>query len=176
MMCNLYFIRYKVYNYKYAHIVKPNVLRLNNFFFSWTIFMCAWATFTNHFHVRAISMDHFMCGLYSRTIFMCGPYSWTISCVGHIHEPFSCVGHIHGPFSCVGHIHGWILPSIFFNVHPLPNVYAYRLLHVHVKSYMLLLDTLYTCTWSHTCNGAPIVHTHAKSYMPYYTYSTIESK
>ena len=35
MMCNLYFRRYKLFNYKYVHIVKQNVLRLNkDFFFS----------------------------------------------------------------------------------------------------------------------------------------------
>ena len=34
MICNLYFSRYKLFNYKYVHIVKPNVLRLNEDFFS----------------------------------------------------------------------------------------------------------------------------------------------
>ena len=40
MMCHLYFRRYKLFNYKYVHIIKPNVLHLNedfflSFFFSW---------------------------------------------------------------------------------------------------------------------------------------------
>ena len=36
MMCHLYFSRYKLFNYKFVHIVKPNVLRLNkDFFFIW---------------------------------------------------------------------------------------------------------------------------------------------
>ena len=29
MMCNLYFRRYKLFNYKYVHIVKPNVLQID---------------------------------------------------------------------------------------------------------------------------------------------------
>ena len=33
MMCNLYFSRYKLFNYKNVHIVKPNVLLLNKDFF-----------------------------------------------------------------------------------------------------------------------------------------------
>ena len=32
-MCHLYFSRYKLFNYKYVHIVKPNVLYLNKDFF-----------------------------------------------------------------------------------------------------------------------------------------------
>ena len=33
MIYHLYFKRYKLFNYKYVYIVKPSVLRLNNFFF-----------------------------------------------------------------------------------------------------------------------------------------------
>ena len=33
MMCNLSFSRYKLFNYKNVHIVKPNVLRLNKDYF-----------------------------------------------------------------------------------------------------------------------------------------------
>ena len=34
MMYHLYFRRYKLFNYKCVYIVKPNVLRMNNDFFS----------------------------------------------------------------------------------------------------------------------------------------------
>ena len=36
MMCHLYFSRYKLFNNKYVHIIKPNVLHLNKDFFSFT--------------------------------------------------------------------------------------------------------------------------------------------
>ena len=40
MMCHLYFSRYKLFNYKYEHIVKPIVLHLNKEF----LFFCVAAT------------------------------------------------------------------------------------------------------------------------------------
>ena len=37
MMRHLYFGRYKLFNYKYVRIVKPNVLHLNKYIFSYIL-------------------------------------------------------------------------------------------------------------------------------------------
>ena len=57
MMCHLYFSRYKLFNYKYVHIVKPNVLRLNKdflfSFFSWDeVFEKFGWSVTNYYYMK----------------------------------------------------------------------------------------------------------------------------
>ena len=42
MMYHLYFSRYKLFNYKYVHIVKPNVLHLNKDFLFFSFLVCCW--------------------------------------------------------------------------------------------------------------------------------------
>ena len=73
MMCHLYFSRYKLFNYKYVHIVKPNILHLNkDFFFIYVILFCVGLIYLTLFGVVLIYMTLFGLGLIYMTLFCVG--------------------------------------------------------------------------------------------------------
>ena len=56
MMCHLYFSRNNIFNYKYVHIIKRNVLHLKKIIFSIISYYYRWVTIISYYYYRWVTI------------------------------------------------------------------------------------------------------------------------